>query len=185
MDGLHITSKTGQAGRWQGSIGSGEPLPMSRYGEYPSIDIRRGGYCYPINSMILHNGKIAPKQTMGVGEENAPIPSIGTNQHHAVGICYPEVSKTLIARLDGSPDIAKGRVAAICAIKSIVRRLTPLECERLMGFPDNYTKIPYRGKPAEKCPDTPRYKACGNSWMVNCARWILLRINEKENERTK
>lgn len=61
--------------------------------------------------------------------------------------------------------------------RSIVRRLTPLECERLMGFPDNYTRIPYRGKPAEKCPDSPRYKACGNSWAINCAEWITRRIN--------
>lgn len=53
-----------------------------------------------------------------------------------------------------------------------VRRLTPLECERLQGFPDNYTKIPYRGKPAEKCPDGPRYKALGNSMAVPVMRWI-------------
>lgn len=54
-----------------------------------------------------------------------------------------------------------------------VRRLTPRECERLMGFPDDYTAISYRGKPAA---DGPRYKALGNSWAVNCARWIGRRI---------
>jgi DNA (cytosine-5)-methyltransferase 1 len=54
-----------------------------------------------------------------------------------------------------------------------VRRLTPRECERLQGFPDDYTAIPYRGKPAA---DGPRYKALGNSWAVNCARWIGRRI---------
>lgn len=59
-----------------------------------------------------------------------------------------------------------------------VRRLTPVECERLMGFPDNFTRIPYRGKPAEKCPDGPRYKALGNSWAVNSAAWIGERIQE-------
>ncbi len=58
----------------------------------------------------------------------------------------------------------------------IVRRLTVTECERLMGFPDNYTKIPYRNKPAEACPDSPRYKALGNSWATNCAEWVLRRI---------
>ena len=62
------------------------------------------------------------------------------------------------------------------AVDYIVRRLTPLECERLQGLPDGYTKIPYRGKPAEECPDTPRYKALGNGWAVNCARWICQRI---------
>lgn len=58
----------------------------------------------------------------------------------------------------------------------IVRRLTVTECERLMGFPDNYTKIPYRNKPAADCPDSPRYKALGNSWATNCAEWVLRRI---------
>ena len=61
---------------------------------------------------------------------------------------------------------------------SVVRRLTPTECERLQGFPDNWTRIPYRGKPAEACPDGPRYKALGNSWAVPCARWIFERINK-------
>ena len=54
----------------------------------------------------------------------------------------------------------------------VVRRLTPLECERLQGFPDNWTKIPYKGKPIEKCPDGPRFKAMGNSMAVPVMRWI-------------
>lgn len=58
-----------------------------------------------------------------------------------------------------------------------VRRLTPVECERLQGFPDDYTRIPYRGKPADKCPDGPRYRALGNSWAVPVARWIGERID--------
>ena len=58
-----------------------------------------------------------------------------------------------------------------------VRRLTPVECERLQGFPDEYTKIPYRNKPADNCPDGPRYKALGNSWAVPVVRWIGERIS--------
>jgi DNA (cytosine-5)-methyltransferase 1 len=57
-----------------------------------------------------------------------------------------------------------------------IRRFTPLECERLQGFPDNYTMIPWRNRPAEKCPDTPRYKAIGNSMAVPVVRWIGERI---------
>lgn len=57
-----------------------------------------------------------------------------------------------------------------------VRKLTPLECERLQGFPDNYTRIPWRNKPAEQCPDTPRYMAIGNSMAVPVMRWIGSRI---------
>jgi DNA (cytosine-5)-methyltransferase 1 len=60
-----------------------------------------------------------------------------------------------------------------------VRRLTPVECERLQGFPDNYTAIPWRGKPADQCPDGPRYKALGNSWAVPVVRWIGHRISAR------
>lgn len=63
----------------------------------------------------------------------------------------------------------------------IVRRLTPKECERLQGFPDDWTKVPYRGKPAEECPDSPRYKACGNSMAVPVIRWIGERIELVDN----
>ena len=58
----------------------------------------------------------------------------------------------------------------------VVRRLTPRECERLQGFPDDWTRIPWRGKPAEECPDGPRYKAIGNSMAVPVMRWIGERI---------
>jgi DNA (cytosine-5)-methyltransferase 1 len=61
-------------------------------------------------------------------------------------------------------------------IRSVVRRLTPLECERLQGFPDNHTRIPWKGKPAEECPDSLRYKACGNSMAVPVMRWLGERI---------
>ncbi len=57
-----------------------------------------------------------------------------------------------------------------------VRRLTPIECERLQGFPDGYTAIPWRSKPADACPDGPRYKALGNSWPVPVVRWIGARL---------
>lgn len=57
-----------------------------------------------------------------------------------------------------------------------VRRLTPTECERLMGFPDDYTLIPWRGKPAEQCPDGHRYRGLGNSMAVPVVQWIGARI---------
>ncbi|MHA5524672.1 DNA cytosine methyltransferase [Pseudomonas aeruginosa] len=68
-------------------------------------------------------------------------------------------------------------------VHSAVRRLTPRECERLQGFPDDYTLIPWRGKPAEECPDGPRYKAIGNSKAVPVVRWIGRRI-QQQLERT-
>ena len=75
-----------------------------------------------------------------------------------------------------TPTLDKSKTPAV-AQASAVRRLTPTECERLQGFPDNYTQIPYRNKPAESCPDGPRYKAMGNSMAVPVMRWIGERIN--------
>jgi DNA (cytosine-5)-methyltransferase 1 len=57
-----------------------------------------------------------------------------------------------------------------------VRRITPTEAERLQGFPDDWTKIPWRGRPTEDCPDGPRYKAVGNSMAVPVIRWLGERI---------
>lgn len=56
-----------------------------------------------------------------------------------------------------------------------VRRLTPVECERLMGFPDDFTAIAYKGKPAS---DGPRYKALGNSMIVPKMKWVLTRLDQ-------
>lgn len=70
-----------------------------------------------------------------------------------------------------------GTVSQIAGpVKNLVRRLTPIECERLMGFPDSYTQIPWRGKPATECPDGHRYKTLGNSMAVPCMVWIGKRI---------
>uniref|UniRef100_UPI0030DA74BA DNA cytosine methyltransferase n=1 Tax=Pseudomonas sp. JAI120 TaxID=2723063 RepID=UPI0030DA74BA len=57
-----------------------------------------------------------------------------------------------------------------------VRRTSVIEWERCQGFPDNYTQIPWRGKPASECPDGPRYKAIGNSKAVTVVRWIGRRL---------
>lgn len=67
-------------------------------------------------------------------------------------------------------------VAGPEALTAGVRRLTPVECARLQGFPDNYTLIPWRGKPADECPDGPQYKAYGNSMATYVMRWLGKRI---------
>jgi DNA (cytosine-5)-methyltransferase 1 len=69
---------------------------------------------------------------------------------------------------------AKNPMAVATAMQ--VRRLTPVECERLQGFPDNYTDIRLKGKPT---PDGPRYKALGNSWAVPVVAWIGSRIAQE------
>ena len=59
-----------------------------------------------------------------------------------------------------------------------VRRLTPIETERLQALPDNWTLIPWRGKPAEDCPDGPRYKGVGNGQTVTVMKWLADRIRK-------
>ena len=66
------------------------------------------------------------------------------------------------------------------ADRMAVRRLSPRECERLQGFNDDHTMIPWRNKPADQCPDGPRYKALGNSMAVPCMAWIGKRIDAIE-----
>ena len=70
------------------------------------------------------------------------------------------------------------QIAAVHAASMVVRRLTPVECERLQGFPDNYTDIKPKGKDT---PDGPRYKALGNSMAVPCMSWLGKRIQMVED----
>ena len=98
-----------------------------------------------------------------------PIPidtmnHIGRKDSHSFGDFEP-----------GAPSytLTKGHSHAV-ATNMAVRRLTPVECERLQGFPDNYTNI------RESCPDGPRYKALGNSMAVPVMRWIGERIQAVE-----
>jgi len=78
-----------------------------------------------------------------------------------------------------TPTLDKSKTPAVMHNLS-VRRLTPIECERLQGFPDNYTQIPWRNKEPENCPDGPRYKAMGNSMAVPVMHWIGKRIQMVE-----
>jgi DNA (cytosine-5)-methyltransferase 1 len=71
---------------------------------------------------------------------------------------------------------SQGHASIAVAQAMTVRRLTPRECERLQGFPDDWTMIPWRKKAADECPDGPRYKALGNSMAVNVVTWIGERI---------
>lgn len=91
-------------------------------------------------------------------------------------------------RLQGGDGSVSGALSASPGMKQTtyvaqgytVRRLTPRECERLQGFPDDWTKVPYKGKPEDECPDTPRYKAIGNSMAVPVMRWIGERMQKAE-----
>ena len=114
----------------------------------------------------------------GVGKPGDPAPTLTKGDKHAVA--HPigldeeqnamiDAFGTLKARTFGG-----GFEGTVMQPNMAVRRLTPVECERLQGFPDNYTNIPWRKQP--ESPDGSRYKALGNSWAVPVVKWIGERI---------
>ena len=94
----------------------------------------------------------------------------------AVMLLDRETTHTLTAvAARGVTETGEGRgVPIVPTAPSGVRRLTPRECERLQGFPDDWTLVPHRGKPAA---DAPRYRALGNSMAVPVMRWIGERLD--------
>jgi DNA (cytosine-5)-methyltransferase 1 len=98
---------------------------------------------------------------------------------HAPAIAFTQVSDCLTSaygtKWNGNASANNGSLFALSPAMA-VRRLTPRECERLQGFPDDYTAIPWRKKTADLCPDGPRYKSLGNSMAVPVMRWIGERI---------
>ena len=116
------------------------------------------------------------------GDKTAPL-TTNTDQCAQV-VAFDLRGREGGAMPEGPHDTANIRAASGGSLRSYVaapwavRRLTPRECERLQGFPDDATLIPYRKKPADKCPDGPRYKALGNSMAVNVVEWIGERIAE-------
>lgn len=103
-----------------------------------------------------------------------PLDTDGGTQAVAYGVAEsPDLAHCLRS---GASNADKHESTTYVRTAMQVRRLTPTEAERLQGFPDGHTRIPWRGKPAEECPDGPRYKALGNSMAVPVMRWIGARI---------
>jgi DNA (cytosine-5)-methyltransferase 1 len=118
----------------------------------------------------------------GLSASTEVSPTLDTSK--TPGVAFQQNTRDEVRYINGDGKIV-GALAANSGAKQTnylqqnmkVRRLTPIECERLQGFPDNYTRIPYRNKEASDCPDGPRYKAMGNSMAVPVMRWIGERIN--------
>lgn len=127
---------------------------------------------------ICFQSKASHTNSMNPGEIS---PTLNVGKSDGVAVAF----QTRIARngrgqpseivpaLNGADAGTTSDMRPVVATSSMVRRLTPRECERLQGFPDDYTFITYRGKPAA---DGPRYKALCNSMAVPVMRWILSRI---------
>jgi DNA (cytosine-5)-methyltransferase 1 len=150
------------------------PALKARDSKGPSSDgDGDGAILVPMAYRIAGDGAVYSE-----GSKSAPL-TTGTDKSANV-ICF---DTTQIASPENRANLTKTDVQAVAFSGSEkkgpdsyawkVRRLTPLECERLMGFPNGYTQIPYKGKPTA---DTPRYKALGNSWAVPNVAWIGRRI---------
>jgi DNA (cytosine-5)-methyltransferase 1 len=120
-----------------------------------------------------------PNAGIGIDQSPTLTNAMGAGGGH-VPIGIFQDSEYGVQQYDSAGTLRAGRIPehqmAIQPPSMAVRRLTPVECERLQGFPDNYTNIPWRKK--DESPDGPRYKALGNSWAVPNVRWIGQRIQE-------
>ena len=152
-------------------------------------------YINPVAVVPYDTTQITAPQNRSNPQQGDPCHCLSAQQHPPVAV-YPEINGTLTARFDSSPQAgqinsiicaATGQEGAevledtaptlncnheqpyIARMLSFTRRLTPLECERLQGYPDNWTDIP-------GASDTARYKACGNSIALPFWRWMLRRL---------
>jgi DNA (cytosine-5)-methyltransferase 1 len=135
------------------------PCLQERVGKGPDSDCTQALVITNSPIPLLEVGKRTGKSTtdpragMGIGNPGDPMFTLQSGAQHGIG--------------SGSG----------------VRRLTPRECERLQSIPDDWTQIPWRGRPADKCPDGPRYRAIGNAMAVPVMAWIGERIMEVERKR--
>ncbi len=145
-----------------------------------------GAVCAP----IAFDCKASGQSGFGVGEISPTLRAMAHKDSHnngggQVAVCAPiaydlrngtegDVTQSLQAGGMGEDRGLCPNAIPHTVSNWAVRRLTPTECERLQGFPDGYTDIPWRNKP--NSPDGPRYKALGNSWAVPKFRWIGERI---------
>lgn len=157
--------------------------------------------CFAIDSVHSNSMKSANPHSGFHKEEIAKTldttdPNPTKNQGGNVIVDAVAIAENIIGRADDQGGNGVGAqeevaytqnatgVMGVCTknIASTVRRLLPIEAERLMGFPDNHTKIAWKGKSADECPDSPRYKACGNSMCVNVMQWIGEQIERVERK---
>ena len=141
--------------------GRGTPLVPVAFAQNSRDEVRlMGGDGGIVGALAAEPGM---KQTCYIAQQAVPV---GLDEEQNA---MDDAFGTLKARTKGG-----GFEGSVMQPNMQVRRLTPVECERLQGFPDGYTNIPWRGKP--ESPDGPRYKALGNSMAVPVMRWIGERI---------
>jgi len=143
----------------------GSSAPQSNAVAYPIQNATRGK---------AQNG-------LGIAGESDPMYTLDVGSQHGVAVASVDVMPTMVS--GGSTDASHNQMSGQFREQYLtptssanVRRLTPVERERLQGFPDNHTRIPWRGKAPEDCPDGPRYKAIGNSKAVPVIQFVGARV---------
>ena len=164
--------------------------PTARGDSSPCADADQNIVCMTGTQAHCHiSDEISGCLTAHMGKDDAPVVVVDSNSENTANEAFGFAQNTRNeVRIVGDGTIS-GTLTAnpgmkqttfVCtsdyASAPLVRRLTPLECERLQGFPDNHTRISWNGKPADECPDGPRYKAIGNSMAVPVMRWLGERI---------
>lgn len=136
--------------------------PLTATGRPPSVAFRGGNTAGPLDISTAINAK------GGNGRMDFESETFLVQQQSS------DVGSPSLPRVASHGDVQSGAPAIVRG--GGVRRLTPVECERLQGFPDDYTRVSWRGKGPDLCPDGHRYKALGNSMAVPVMRWIGERI---------
>ena len=150
----------------------GDPCPTLTKGDKHAVLYEN----HPNDSRVTGPLDVAPSCVSRYGTGGGNVPLV---QEPVAVDCYNKtINKTSQTLSSSASDINHTGGVINPADRMAVRRLTPKECERLQGFPDEHTLIPWRGKLADQCPDGPRYKALGNSMAVPCMEWIGNKIKE-------
>jgi DNA (cytosine-5)-methyltransferase 1 len=148
-----------------------------------------GGLAIPLLEIGTRNSRSADDAAcgLGIGEPGEPMYALQRGKEHGVAVVPLRAHDSGTAHGAGIATDARAPAIAFesrfgqqdwesgYAVGMPPRRLTPRECERLQGLPDDWTLVTYRGKPAA---DGPRYRAVGNSMAVPVVRWIIRRIRE-------
>jgi DNA (cytosine-5)-methyltransferase 1 len=155
----------------------GDPCPTLTKGDKHAVLYEN----HPNDSRVTGPHDVAPSCVSRYGTGGGNVPLV---QEPVAVDCYNKTIGEKSQSISSSAsDINHTGGVINPADRMAVRRLTPRECERLQGFPDDHTMISWRNKPADQCPDGPRYKALGNSMAVPCMAWIGKRIDAVEKSK--
>jgi len=157
----------------------GDPCPTLTKGDKHAVLYEN----HPNDSRVTGPLDVAPSCVSRYGTGGGNVPLV---QEPVAVDCYNKTIGDKSQSISSSAsDINHTGGVINPADRMAVRRLSPRECERLQGFSDDHTMIPWRNKPADQCPDGPRYKALGNSMAVPCMAWIGKRIDAVERNNRK